>query len=278
MTRVQDKQPPDISQYCDKWNLSFPIRLARTPTSDLYRVTHLEQQAILKVLTPKGRTFEGNGSSALRCFQGPGAVKLLDSDDGAMLLEHLDGGELSNLVKQGQDYQAAHIICDVLDILHSYAGETPAGIHGLHHEFESLFTRARREKPDSIFRRTAEVADTLISTESNTRLLHGDIHHGNILKSSSRGWVAIDPQGLYGERTYDVANSFFNPDEVPHVVGTRERINSLATIFSARLQVDRLRILQFVYAHGGLSASWHLDDGESPQWRLHMTSLIETLL
>lgn len=278
MTHVQDNQPPDISQYCDKWKLFFPIRLARTPTSDLYRVTHLEQQAILKILTPRGRTFEGQGSSALRCFQGPGAVKLLDFDDGAMLLEHLDGGELSNLVKQGKDAQAAHIICDVLDVLHSYAGETPAGIHGLRREFESLFTRAQGEQSDSIFRKTAKVADTLISTESNTRLLHGDIHHGNILKSSSRGWVAIDPQGLFGERTYDVANSFFNPDEVPHVVGTRERIDSLATIFSERLQVDRSRILQFAYAHGGLSASWHIDDGESPQWRLHMTSLIETLL
>ncbi|SLM49777.1 putative Streptomycin 3''-kinase [Nitrospira japonica] len=278
MTRIHDNQPPDISYYCDKWTLSFPIRLAQTPTSALFRVTRLDQQAILKVLTPKGRTLEGNGSSALKCFQGPRAVKLLDSDDGAMLLEHLDGGELSHLVKQGSDAQAAHIICDVLDALHSYAGETPAGIQGLHHEFQSLFTRARGEKPDSIFRRAAKVAETLIATESNRRLLHGDIHHGNILKSSSRGWVAIDPQGLFGERTYDVANSFFNPDEVPHMVGTRERIDLLATIFSERLQVDRLRILQFAYAHGSLSASWHIDDGESPQWRLHMTSLIEKLL
>ncbi|BCA53713.1 aminoglycoside O-phosphotransferase APH(6)-Id [Nitrospira sp. KM1] len=256
----------------------MPFQLASTHTSYIYRVTYLEQPAILKILTTKGRKFEANGSSALKCFHGHGAVKLIDFDVGAMLLEYLDGGELSNLVKQGLDSRAARIICDVLDDLHRYAGEIPSGIQDLQHEFESLFARARGEKTDSVFRNTAAVAERLISTESNKRLLHGDIHHGNILKSASRGWVAIDPQGLFGERTYDVANSFFNPDEVPHVVATRERIDSLATIFSERLEVDKSRVLQFAYAHGGLSASWHLDDGENPQWRLRMTSLIETLL
>jgi hypothetical protein len=42
-------------------------------------------------------------------------------------------------------------------------------------------------------------------------VLHGDMHHENILKFSSRGWLAIDPKGLVGERGFDYANIFCKP-------------------------------------------------------------------
>jgi streptomycin 6-kinase len=42
--------------------------------------------------------------------------------------------------------------------------------------------------------------------------LHGDIQHGNILDFGSRGWLAIDPKGLIGERSFDYANLFCNPE------------------------------------------------------------------
>ena len=43
-------------------------------------------------------------------------------------------------------------------------------------------------------------------------VLHGDIHHDNILDFGKRGWLAIDPKRLQGERGFDYANLFCNPD------------------------------------------------------------------
>ena len=57
-----------------------------------------------------------------------------------------------------------------------------------------------------------------------------------------------------------------------------ERIKRLAEIFSARLGVERQRVLQFAYAHGGLSASWQLDEGQLPDRRRRIAALIESLL
>ena len=188
-------------------------------------------------------------------------------------MEYVDGAKLSTLVSGGRDHEAANIICDVVDQIHRYSGIHP-DVYDLKRQFQSLFVRAKSESTDSVFYKTAKVTEELVASESNRKLLHGDIHHTNIMKSSKRGWLAIDPQSIYAERTYDVANSFFNPDNLPEIVETPNRIDALAQTFSERLKVDRKRILQFAYAHGGLSSSWQLDDGENPQRRLRITSLI----
>nr|WP_249123342.1 MULTISPECIES: aminoglycoside phosphotransferase family protein [unclassified Bradyrhizobium] len=43
-------------------------------------------------------------------------------------------------------------------------------------------------------------------------VLHGDLHHDNVLDFGERGWLAIDPRCLRGERGFDYANIFTNPD------------------------------------------------------------------
>jgi streptomycin 6-kinase len=41
-------------------------------------------------------------------------------------------------------------------------------------------------------------------------LVHGDLHHHNLLAASS-GYVAIDPKPMLGEREFDVAPFLWNP-------------------------------------------------------------------
>jgi len=52
----------------------------------------------------------------------------------------------------------------------------------------------------------------LLADQHDVGVLHGDIHHGNILDFGPRGWLTIDPKGLIGERDFDYANLFCNPD------------------------------------------------------------------
>lgn len=264
--------------YLEKWNLSSTAHLATTTTGQIYRVDYLGQPAVLKVLSPLGKRFEASSAQVLKCFSGNGSARVLMSDEDALLLEYIEGPHLKVIVHQGRDEKAADIIGDVLDRLHSYSGPPPLEVPELRQHFQSLFLRSKDKKSDPLFQRTAKVAEDLLATENHKRLLHGDIHHTNILNSLSRGWLAIDPQGVYGERTYDVANSFFNPDGMPETIETKRRIKSIAEIFSKRLKVEKQRVLRFAYAHGGLSSSWQLDEGEDPQRRLRITSVKESLL
>jgi streptomycin 6-kinase len=55
--------------------------------------------------------------------------------------------------------------------------------------------------PGSAINRAAATIGVLGSDHTPT-LLHGDLHFGNILWSS-RGWLAIDPQGWTGTAAFD---------------------------------------------------------------------------
>lgn len=267
-----------IKPYLNKWNLTATEKIAETKSSFVYKVNQENQPAILKLLTEVGRASEAAGAAVLECYQAEGAVRLLGYDEGAQLLEYLDGQTLKSLVREGRDADAAHVICDVLDRLHSYDGARPMGVPDVRERFQALFRRADKEADQSVYVRGARVARSLLSSQRRSTLLHGDIHHTNILEGRSRGWNAIDPQGVWGERSYDVANVFFNPDDDPVLVETPARIRALAEIFSRRLNVEVRRVLEFAFAYGALSSAWQLDEGGSPQRRLRITALIETVL
>ncbi len=256
-----------------------PVKIVETATSHVFRVHYHGVLAILKLLKPQGRKWEGMSANYLQCFDSRGAVKVVCADKNALLLEFLEGEKLSMMVHNNRDTEAAKIICHVLDLLHSYSGPIPSSCHDLKRHCRSLFTRAEQMDAEKIYRKASLIARELIATERNKVLLHGDIHHCNIIKSCSRNcWIAIDPQSFFAERTYDVANSFFNPDDQPELVESSDRVQMLAAIYAEHLGVSESRVLKFAYVHGVLSSSWQLDVGQLPQRRMRINKIIESLL
>jgi streptomycin 6-kinase len=109
---------------------------------------------------------------------------------------------------------------------------------------------------------SAAAAHALLATPQDPVVLHGDIHHGNVLDFGARGWLAIDPKGLYGERGFDYANIFCNPDQASALIPGRfeRRVERVAQIAG----LERQRLLQWILAWSGLSAAWILETGERP--------------
>lgn len=266
-----------IEKYIGLWGLSCAELIVSTKSSTLYKVRYDDHHAVLKVFTALGKQFESQSMRFLHGAQGRGSIKILQSSADALLLEHASSAKLSDLVKAGENKEATHIICDTLDQLHSETNRWN-GLANLEEHFKSLFERAKHHGAGPVFKRAAAIATELITSEQNKFVLHGDVHHTNILKSADRGWLAIDPQPLFGERTYDVANTFFNPDDCPEIVESADRMLEMAEIYSQRLKVDRMRILKFAYAHGGLSMSWQLDCHDNPARRMRITKILDKVI
>lgn len=93
-------------------------------------------------------------------------------------------------------------------------------------------------------------------------MLHGDVHHNNILDFGPRGWLAIDPKRVTGERTYDYANLICNPD-LPSATDPA-RFNRQVALVAAQAGLEPRRLLQWVLAFAGLSAAWFLEDDDAP--------------
>jgi streptomycin 6-kinase len=269
-----------LERYLTQWNLSHPEPLAQTVTSHIYTVTDDHTRVVLKILTPYG-VEERMGALALRHFDGHGAVRLLRSDDDGQLLEYADGENLTGLVINHQDEAATEIIAEVINALHGNEAAPPEGITTLQRWFRALFVQAEQDRKkglDTILVRAASIAERVLAQPHEPRVLHGDIHHENI-RQSPRGWLAFDPKGLYGERTYDLANTLCNPASLDGlVIGDEARILRNAGILAQKCGIERSRVLMFLFLYACLSASWTLEEAATG-WEvadiLHIAEIAE---
>jgi len=270
----------NLESYISKWRLSDPQPLAQTATSNLYRVLTSNGLAVLKIFSKIGAEDEKGAVDAIRWYDGEGAIRLLNHDEGAMLLEYADGEDLITLVKSDQDDRATQIIIDVLKkLLRENQDNAPTRLTSLNRRFHSLFEKAEEDRwmgTASLFFRGAVVARNLLADQGPPYILHGDIHHENIRWHSRRGWLAIDPKGLIGDRVYDAANALCNPNSLPNVVQSRERLLRHAAAMAAGLNISKARLLSYVFAHACLSACWSLEDGLSPSFGIAMAEIAES--
>jgi len=101
----------------------------------------------------------------------------------------------------------------------------------------------------------------LIATMAEPVLLHGDLHHENILDAGGGNWLAIDPKGLIGAPAYEVGALPRNP--LPRLMAApgpgrilARRIDQLAE----ELALERSRLRDWALAQAVLSAWWSYED------------------
>ena len=269
--------------YAKLWNLSGARHLARTPTGLLHCVTCADgTRAVLKCLTDVGQRAEQSAPAVLRAFNGAGAVRLLRSDKGAHLIEYCDGREVLQLENGHQDAIAMPILASVLARLRTHVGTRPAHVTTLAHRCKAI-DRARPQlgrAEAAVFDHARQLADTLL-VDQKPALLHGDFHHSNVVRATRddrRCWLALDPQGLWGDPAYDVANLFGNPLQRPEIPLSKTRPKQLAGYLSQKLGLAEPRILGWAFVHSCISAAWSIEDGHDPSFRLAVARHIQSSL
>ncbi len=266
---------PDLAWFLAKWGLVVDGNPIETPSSWLLPVQRGAVAAMLKIFKPASD--ERNGVAFLRYLDGDGAVRVMAADDKALLMERAEGvRSLGAMATSGADDVASEILAETILRLHRpRAGPVPETLTPLEGQFEALLRRAADHE---LLPRCASVARRLLASRCDVVPLHGDLHHGNVLDGGDRDWLAIDPKALLGERTYDTANLLTNPWPHAEIVHDAARMRRLARLYAARLEIDAQRILAFSLAHAGLSASWDMDDGLDPAWRLRCVALLDGLV
>lgn len=242
-----------------RWSLEPDGALIETPSSWVIPVRHDGQPAMLKLI--KETSDEEYAAALLAYYDGDGAVRLLASDENAVLLERAMGERsLVAMATSGRDDEAAAILTETTARLHApRARPIPATLWPLDEWFSSLF---EHENESALFGRCATMARRLLAAPTDRTPLHGDLHHGNVLDGGERGWLAIDPKALLGERTYDIANQLCNPIDYGDLVHDADRFRRLAKLYGERLAIEPQRILDMTFAYAGLSASWDMEDGD----------------
>jgi streptomycin 6-kinase len=154
---------------------------------------------------------ERHGGVLMEWWDGEGAARVLARGETALLLERAVGlDSLADMARAGRDDEACRILCATAARLHAPRAKPLPELIPLAQWFRELEPTAA--KHGGILARCAETARALLAEPREVGVLHGDLHHDNVLDFGERGWLAIDPKRLLGERGFDFANIFINPD------------------------------------------------------------------
>jgi streptomycin 6-kinase len=198
--------------------------------------------------------------AALRAFSGCGAVLLLDAapDLGLLLLERLRPGKTlarANLPDEAATAAAA-------TVLRALRRPPPR-----EHDFPTIedwgagFARLRARfdggtgpLPPRLVERAGRLYAELCASAAAPVLLHGDLHHTNILAADRAPWLAIDPQGVIGALLRNPFPAILSEPDARSLLARR------ADQLAAELGFDRQRVRGWAFAQAVLSAVWEVED------------------
>lgn len=260
-----ERLPATIAECERRWSLKVlpPFQpLSYNYVAPAVRADGAEVVLKLGVPNPELRT----EIEALRLYEGRGIVRLLDADaeKGILLLERLrQGVPLSSLE---DDEQATTIAAQVMRQLwrpappdHPFptVAKWGLGFRRLRAEFNGgtgPFPRALVVAAETLF-------TELLASSAEPVLLHGDLHHENILSAERQPWLALDPKGVVGEPAYETGALLRNP--FPHLLAwpnvhriLARRVDQL----TEELRFDRERLVAWGLAQAVLSAWWDYED------------------
>lgn len=262
---------PDLIADCEA---RFDLKVKKYFSTLSYHYTAEAVQSdgsniVIKICVPTKEV--ENEINALEFMRGDGIVKLIkaDSQNGILLLEKLEPGEMLSTLSS--DDEATAIAAEVMQKLWKPIADN--------HDFPTTgqwFDRLDQpiNLPDgfsgSLIDKAKNIAFDLHQDLGESVLLHGDLHHFNILSSQRQPWLAIDPKGVIGEREYEVGALLRNPiPDIATTMDTNKILVQRTALLSELLGFDRQKIIAWGFSQAVLAAVWSLD-GKSDDWKIFL--------
>lgn len=181
---------------------------------------------------------------ALKCFAGCGAVKVLFEDDGMLLLERAVPGASVKSYFPDKEQESIKIACGVMKKLHQ--ANIPED-HTFPHIKDWLTALDNDWNiPKHYLQKARKLRDELLQTSEVDVLLHGDLHHNNILQNGD-DWVVIDPKGVIGSPINEIW---------AFIIDIERDVPFIARYFDFKMQ----DVLDWYFIHIVLAICWNLED------------------
>lgn len=257
-----------VNSIAEGWGLTL-----QSPVTNLsynYVIHVIDQNNnpyILKIGLP-GFDFN-NEIRTLHLYDGQGCARLVkaDAEQGAMLLEKLQPGTM--LCTEMDEEVVIQTFCHVWKQIRRplpAEGDFPTVLDWAttFTKYQSIYEANNGPIPNEWVKMAAEFLHEIQQSTTKTELLHGDLHHENILLSNERGWLAIDPKGVAGSPYFDVVSFMINhlftkPDP-------EELLKRRVELISELLQLGREKLLKAAVSMSTLYACWGVED-KDPDWK-----------
>ncbi len=196
-------------------------------------------------------------ASALKAFNGFGAAQVLANEPGWLITTRAIPGNSLKTYFPKRDETAVTIVCEAIQRLHQ-ASIPPATFLTIQDWLLAL-DQEWEISPDDLHQ-ARQLRDHLLATAAMPVLLHGDLHHENLLQNGDE-WLVIDPKGVIGEPIFDVSAFLRNP--IPELLQHPEAVAFIqlrVERFADIMGYSRLRIVQWCFVQAVLAQAWALED------------------
>lgn len=200
------------------------------------------------------------GNNICKCYE-------FDKELGAILLERIIPGV--NLTSEKNHSTRIKIASDVITKLAIQVKDD----HGLPTYAEWLdkaFSRARSEnkvglKMLSLIDKAERMYGEIEASDRPKILLHGDLHHYNILQDKSGEWQVIDPKGVIGQACMDCARFMENQLDMVQYEEQKNCLVEMITVFSNTFNESKQIIASCLFIDYVLSTCWTFEDANLNQ-------------
>lgn len=250
-----------------EWRLSdirplAELRLVNNYLAVAYSAVYKADVVLKILLWEDAQKYE---AAALRYFNGAGCIKLLAYDERyhALLLPYIKPGETLRSLFPAEDERAVQILAKTSKKFHTHPITDAAASHfptvaqwlmALNKEYTNI--------PTHLLEDARSRAQHLLQQTSTMSLLHGDLHHENILHAGD-AWIAIDPKGVVGEQEYEYGAFIRNPypdlivhSDVQNIINRRIELCGNLSGFNTQ------RIADWAFVQAVLSACWTHECGK----------------
>lgn len=93
-------------------------------------------------------------------------------------------------------------------------------------------------------------------------LLHGDLHHDNLLRRGDGSYAVIDPKGVIGPEILDTPRFIMNELDTPYEEPEKEHMAKVIALVSRELDYPEEDIRRLYFMEVVLGNVWCLEDGE----------------
>jgi streptomycin 6-kinase len=265
--------PATVTLLANKWHLGNLQPLGNLSYNYVLAGTRSNNPIILKL------SFDAKAiaqeAAALNALAGP-CVKILEHDItcNALLLEAVVPGTTLKEYFPARDNAAVEITCKLMKSLNTDHQE-------LAHctTVAQLLTILDKNYPllNTHLATARIVRNELLQTTCKNILMHGDLHHENILRQGNT-WRVIDPKGIIGDQTYECAAFIHNPfPELIKQQNLHDIINQRIQIFAKLLDISEQRIAQWSYVKAVMAACWAIDDNINPNNWIALSNILKNI-
>lgn len=189
-----EKLPLIVQDLSNYWNLSTISPVDNMSFNYVMKAMQNKNSPVVVKIAPD-ETFIADEIKTLKCIDGHGTVRLLDYHEkyhSALLQQATPGHSLKSIYPAQEEYVMDSYIT-AMKQMHKKSCNITTGFQHISDWLKAIDKTSSKKIPPKLLNQARRLKEDLLRTSQNEHLLHGDLHHDNIIKDASN-WIIIDPK------------------------------------------------------------------------------------